>query len=339
MLATAYPVDTADDWTPPRTLKQAFVSGHWPETDHSFSMAEARFLQESPEFGLLSIPLRSLHPEVQAMRFCTDSETEAPRDPRLVACCKTPEYLFGAIEIPSENIETSTATAYQNLLSVLSEHPRYRLLRVWHYFPQINRIDGDLERYQLFSRARYDMLSTSGYQMSSDLPAASAVGSDEGHLVIHFLAGTGAVRAIENPRQTSAYCYPSQYGPRSPSFTRAIYHQGSNYSHLFLSGTASIVGHHTVAPLDRVKQTHETLLNLDALLTAADFPGIESPRLNATWCVYIRNAEDLPYIRDIIEAKLHNPSSIVYLRGDLCRKDLVVEIEGFLTQDPEHSPE
>lgn len=267
--------------------------------------------------------------------LCTQKQVTFLKEPGLKTLALTDDYLFGSIELPSCDIGQATRSAYRTLTALLRKHPRYRLVRIWHYFPGINLVEDQLERYQQFSKARYEVLSASGYAMASDLPAASAVGSDHGPLTLHFLAGSGIIEAIENPRQTSAYLYPEIYGPRSPAFTRAVHHQGNNYRHLFISGTASIIGHETVAPFNPEKQMVETLINLETLIASAKFPPIGSKAFSASWCVYLRNPEDFPLIRDMIEKEFHHPDSIVYLRGDLCRSDLAVEIEGFLSmQEP-----
>jgi enamine deaminase RidA (YjgF/YER057c/UK114 family) len=148
--------------------------------------------------------------------------------------------------------------------------------------------------------------------------------------VVHFLAGNGRVTPIENPLQVSAYRYPTQYGPRSPSFSRAVIHESATGRQFLISGTSSILGHETIAPHDPLTQTRITLDNLEALLQAANYPRLAALGQKASWCVYLRNPSDLDTVRPLIDARLPRDAEVIYLEGDICRRDLVIEIEGTL---------
>jgi hypothetical protein len=88
------------------------------------------------------------------------------------------------------------------------------------------------------------------------VPAASAVGIADGPLDLCFFAGRGEPPLpLENPRQISTYDYPPQYGPRAPTFSRATLAQIGGQWTLFISGTASIVGHQSLHPDDILAQT------------------------------------------------------------------------------------
>ena len=49
--------------------------------------------------------------------------------------------------------------------------------------------------------------------------------------------------------------------------------------------------------------------------------------------VYVREPGHLEAIRQALDIPLFASSQIVYLQGDLCRRELLVEIEGVLTTD------
>ena len=136
------------------------------------------------------------------------------------------------------------------------------LARLWNYLPQINVETDGLERYRQFNSARRNALIAYRRDLTGNVPAACALGSVTGSpLVIYFLASRQAATAVENPRQVSAYEYPAQYGPK-PAFSRASILGNT----LFISGTASIVGHETVHVGDVTAQTRETLANIEALV-------------------------------------------------------------------------
>jgi chorismate lyase / 3-hydroxybenzoate synthase len=134
---------------------------------------------------------------------------------------------------------------------------------------------------------------------------------------------------VENPRQVSAYHYPQQYGTHSPVFSRAalVRHRGSLA--LFISGTASIVGHRSAHVGDIAAQTRETLLNIDALLSEANAAagGAHFDLGALTGKVYVRRPADLPVIRAQLAPALAAGARFIYLQADICRQDLSVEIE------------
>src|SRR5690606_4762058 len=109
---------------------------------------------------------------------------------------------------------------------------------------------------------------------------------------IYLLAHKQPGHHHENNRQQPAYRYPRQYGPCSPSFARATSLSLQHRPHLFISGTASILGHETRAAGNLQEQIAVTLDNLNYLRDnfAAELHGTTSP-LSALR-VYLRQAED-----------------------------------------------
>ena len=98
---------------------------------------------------------------------------------------------------------------------------------------------------------------------------------------------------------------------------------------LFISGTASILGHHTLHQGDVAGQTREIVANLSAVLASAngkartaDYTPDEL-RLR----VYLRHAEDQAVVQEILGRAMGARSSIEYVQADICRADLLVEIE------------
>ncbi|MGA7539898.1 MAG: hypothetical protein WBW93_14145, partial [Steroidobacteraceae bacterium] len=130
-------------------------------------------------------------------------------------------------------------------------------------------------------------------------------------------------------RQVSAYRYPAQYGPRSPAFSRATVLGEGAQAMLFISGTASIVGHRTLHVGDPRAQAREALINIEALLEeAARRPGVGPLRLESlAYKVYVRDPRELPAIRAELESAVGTRAALLYLQADICRRDLAVEIE------------
>ena len=243
------------------------------------------------------------------------------------------DWLFGCAEADdAAGMQAAAQQAYADLFEVVGAgHPH--LLRLWNYFAGINADGGGAERYRQFNAGRQQAFIEARRSAFEGAPAACALGTPGGPLRVYFLAGRAPPRAIENPRQVSAYHYPDAYGPRSPSFSRAaLVDVGDCRAALFISGTASIVGHTTLHVGDVARQTEETLLNLAAVReVAAARAGGAFPADELVYTVDLRHAAALALVRSLFEAAV-GPASrsardAIYLQADICRADLLVEIE------------
>lgn len=228
---------------------------------------------------------------------------------------------------------------YADIFTVLASQPCSHLLRIWNYFADINGIADGSERYRQFNAGRQQAFLDVQRSAFEGSPAACALGTHGGPLEVFFLAGRHAPLAIENPRQVSAYRYPDAYGPRAPTFSRAaLAGIGGERTALFISGTASIVGHASVHAGDVRRQTEESLVNVAAVRTAAEQrSGLAFPAREMSHTLYVRRTEDLAVVREIFERNVGAGSpaaqEAIYLQADVCRAELLVEIEahGFAT--------
>ncbi len=226
-------------------------------------------------------------------------------------------------------LQATTEAAYLAIFELLEARGFHAILRVWNYFPAINRESHAMERYRQFNIGRQDAFLTHGRSVVDKVPAACALGSAGGNLHIAFLATRANVISVENPRQLSAYHYPSQYGPRSPTFARAGLVNLGGRDMLFISGTASIVGHQTKHHGDVAAQTRECLHNIAAIVAEANrqAPGAGFRLDQLAYKVYVRHAENLAAARHEMAQFIDAPVSVVFLQADVCRADLLVEIE------------
>jgi chorismate lyase/3-hydroxybenzoate synthase len=247
------------------------------------------------------------------------------------------DLLFGSLTVAepveideAEALLHATETAYQEIFEVLNETKHRHLIRIWNYLPDINRETGGVERYRHFNSARQKAFRNSGRATTGAVPAACALGSPAGSPIsIYFLAARRPPKMIENPRQTSAYHYPPKFGRHSPTFSRACVWGEPGGSKLFVSGTASIVGHETIHRGDVVAQVRETMVNIGALLDEAN-RAVGSARFSMAELklkVYVRRPADLPAIKATLSQTLSPATHILYLQADVCREDLLVEIE------------
>lgn len=236
-----------------------------------------------------------------------------------------------ATEAPGLEPESAARELYGRLFSVTAG---LHLYRIWNYVPQINAITGGMENYQRFCRGRSLAFEEKfGGKFQSALPSASAVGMATGPLAVAFLAGREAPRHFENPRQTPAFQYPPKYGPRPPSFSRATAVKSGGERQVFISGTAAIRGHSSVSERDLDGQLSCTLENLDLIGQATGVgPGLAGPD---TWRrafkIFLRHPEDLGFARSRLDRDLlRTGDTVSYMRADICRSDLLVEIEATL---------
>jgi chorismate lyase/3-hydroxybenzoate synthase len=231
--------------------------------------------------------------------------------------------------LPADGLEPATQRTYG---AILHASRGLNLYRMWNCVPHINGAGpGGLENYQAFCRGRSMAFESAlGKDFPMRLPAASAVGTARDDLTVVFLAGTRPVLHIENPVQVPAYEYPSEHGPRSPSFARATVVGDADAGDVFISGTSAIVGHGTVAPNDTLGQvecTFENLRRISAATGLGDRFGADSGR-QRHFKVYLRNAGDLPAVAFQMERRILAPGDKVsYLGADICRAALNVEIE------------
>jgi chorismate lyase / 3-hydroxybenzoate synthase len=244
-------------------------------------------------------------------------------------------WLHGVAEVDDreEGMHAAAQRAYRDLFEVLEAGPCPHVLRLWNYFADINRDVGGSERYRQFNAGRQQAFFEAHQSAFEGSPAACALGMRGGPLQVSFLAGQTPPLAIENPRQVSAYRYPAAYGPRSPTFSRAALAEiGGGRQVLFISGTASIVGHASMHIGDVRRQTEESLCNIAALRqVAADRAEVAFAAASLIYTVYLRDAADLPAVREAFEREVGAESSAareaIYLQADICRADLLVEIE------------
>ena len=239
--------------------------------------------------------------------------------------------MFGVLEWeePDGGILHASAHAYAALVAFWRDSDYPHLLRIWNYFDAITLGEGDSERYRQFCVGRVQGL---GDVDTRTLPAATAIGSRDGRRVlqVYWLAAREPGLPLENPRQVSAYRYPREYGPQSPTFARALLPPSPRVP-LLLSGTASIVGHASQHADSLRAQLDETLTNLDSLLGAArERAPTLSPHLDGTsrLKVYVREATDADAVAAQLEARLGTRVPWLMLHADVCRRELLVEIEG-----------
>ena len=211
-------------------------------------------------------------------------------------------------------ITAISSRAFRDALDQLGAAP----CRVWAFLPRLTDHDGDeFERYMRFNAGRSEAYRARAHVVQV-VPAGTCVGHAGADLVVHALATDETFSAVENPRQRPAWNYSQRFGPVPPTFVRAT----RTPTLLLASGTASVVGEESLHLENIDAQFEETLANLAALSDAGGGDG----RWRSIQ-IYVRDAAHLDRVQalateafgDGLERVLHAP---------LCRRELLVEIEG-----------
>ncbi|WP_433236331.1 FkbO/Hyg5 family chorismatase [Streptosporangium sp. CA-135522] len=250
------------------------------------------------------------------------------------------EYLFccGRIQEDPDYVTATEATylAAFELIDLL-DYPN--VVRMWNMVEQINDTDGlGHNVYTQFCRGRAQAFERRAVSENL-IPAATCVGNHGGGIAFYFIASRSAeVTNIENPRQVPAYRYPPKYGIKAPSFARATYlspGRPHRSDHLFVSGTASIIGSETVHGGDVERQCITTLENISVLIGQENLAqyGIDadlSLKDLDSVKVYVKHGVDVTLVRQICSGALSEHAEVAYVNVDICRDDLLVEIEGIV---------
>jgi len=245
---------------------------------------------------------------------------------------------------PPENAGAyeSVTAAFERVRALLDGAgiPFDRVIRTWLYCGDIGGRDGEAARYAELNRARRDFFQSVAWHRGDGprYPASTGIGvAGRGVALgaIAFQSDRPDVVAVplENPRQTSAYGYSTRREPIHPLFSRAMALSCGAYATIFISGTASIAGEDTRHPGDAARQTDETLDNIAALISEENLARHGLPGLGATLDalgmarVYLKRPDDVNAVRAVCRRRLGELPTI-YAAADICRGELLVEIEG-----------
>ncbi len=247
----------------------------------------------------------------------------------------------------AQNVHAATQAGFSRLIKELRHAGSgfEDVVRTWLYLGGITEADGDSQRYMELNRARADYYQTVQFGQNwsrplscSHYPASTGIGMNGRGVLLTCLALQShrediLIRALENPQQTPAYDYSQGYSPQSPKFSRAMALRVGKSLTTWVSGTASIVKSESCHCGDISKQTDQTIDNIAHLISTENLAthGLGKPSSGlesmAKLRVYIKNPEDYAACRSICEKRL--PAvPILYSIADVCRPELLVEIEG-----------
>lgn len=212
------------------------------------------------------------------------------------------------------------------------------IARQWNYIERITRLATQGQHYQMFNDARsrfYDR-----YTWPQGYPAATGIGTATGGVAVMFDAVKDARQnvAIDNPLQIAAHAYsqqvlidrPENRSKTTPKFERARYVACDNAQMVYISGTAAIRGEQSCRA-DITEQVRMTMDNIAALVGCDNIRnhGIDHPEPMhyAMLRVYIKRRDDVAAAARWLDENYPDVPA-VYLLADICRDELLVEIEG-----------
>jgi FkbO/Hyg5 family chorismatase len=300
--------------------------------------------------GLLIVNVPTIQPPLKSFMEiwrARSSILESVRESEFLFA-RSERFLFIATHIPGLDVyadyEQAAETAYNRLFSIMDDLHYPKIVRAWNYIGGIvDRDAADTEIYRSFVAGRATAFHRRGIG-STQLPAATGIGANRSGISIILICATEemTIVPVDNPAQTAAYDYPSQYGKTAPTFSRAAIQCpgeiGSKNSRMvYISGTASIVGHQTVHPGDASAQAKTTIDNIATLVSNGNLSsyGLRTgytPSNVDHLKVYVKSLDALDSIRAAIETAFPS-ADIRYLNVDICRPDLLLEIEGTIYDD------
>lgn len=230
------------------------------------------------------------------------------------------------------------------------------IFRQWNYIGNILDLedkDGkNLQNYQIFNDVRSNYYNK--YKHEKTYAAATGIGQNDNGVVVEIVAVKNSDlfknEAIKSVSQANAYDYKDEIlvgdsvtdQKQPPLFERArvIYKDnncrtnvdnntnktqiGQEEMFCMVSGTASIKGEITIDKGDVLKQCKNTLGFIDDLLKNSLVDSVE------TYCerlrVYIKKGLYSEEIKTML-LEAYPTKSLVMLEADICRDDLLIEIE------------
>lgn len=222
------------------------------------------------------------------------------------------------------------------------------IVRQWNYIERITCVpdyEGANQHYQDFNDARSHFYAQTEWK--GGYPAATGIGTSHGGIMVEVDAVALACRkcavvALDNALQVAAHDYSQNVligvadkifrHKTTPKFERAkAVCSPASGLYVYISGTAAIRGEASLTDVGIEQQTVTTLENIEYLISrqnlrkhgikAEKTPGIQIFR------VYLKSENLLEPARKIIDERYpHVPA--LYVLTDVCRDELLIEIEG-----------
>ena len=188
-------------------------------------------------------------------------------------------------------------------------------------------LDGSDQHYQMFNNVRSEFYGKTNW--SNGYPAATGIGANLGGVLVDvdaavFLRDACYATPIDNKLQIAAHAYSEQVletahqKKATPKFERAKSMTFDDRRIVYISGTAAIRGEESLIGVGLERQLHITMENIAQLIGEAQLKMLR---------VYLKEKSFFEEAHRLLDAyQLNIPIS--YMWADVCRDELLIEIEG-----------
>jgi len=216
--------------------------------------------------------------------------------------------------------------------------------RQWNYLENITfNCDRAGQHYQQLNDVRSKYYATTKWD--NGYPSATGIGTTAGGLMVQFDAATlnsARTVSLDNSLQIAAHQYSKQVligetkNATTPKFERAkaiVYSTifGDTNTQIYISGTAAIRGENSLTGVDIKAQTIATIENIEYLISLENLKkhNISVPKAPKIkiFRVYLKSEALYKEAHEII-ARRYPAIPTLYVVCDVCRDELLIEIEG-----------
>jgi len=240
-------------------------------------------------------------------------------------------------------ISKQSRLIFQSIDEILKfeDMPISSIVRQWNFIPGITMFENDFQHYQQFNDIR--ALFYEKTKWNKGYPSATGIGTKNAPLLVDVIAmkGHNGEIPIRNSKQIDAHIYSDEVllGAEdqalkqryTPKFERAKLIIENTKALVFVSGTAAIIGEESLGQNNVKDQTNITIDHINNLVTKEVLNSIEfkSKAQFESIRVYVKHISDYEVVKQVCEKRLPNVN-VVYVEADVCRDELLVEIEAFV---------
>lgn len=232
-------------------------------------------------------------------------------------------------DIENFNIQQQSVEIFRLISEVLHKEgfPIENIIRQWNYIEQITGFDGIDQHYQMFNNVRSNFYNQATW--NTGYPAATGIGTNLGGVLVDIDVAIFArpecfTTPIDNKLQIAAHEYSSQVlaaaqqQKSTPKFERAKSMTFDDKQLIYISGTAAIRGEESLIGVGLEQQLHITMENIAQLIGDAKLKMLR---------VYLKEKSYYQEAHELL-SKYQPDIPISYMCADVCRDELLIEIEG-----------
>lgn len=305
-------------------------------------LLNGHILQSTTASALRDCPLVSYVPQrpmggrlvAEILYIKGNPEVEMREDCVVLRSGGCEEILTQGIRFPSSgDIGEQSAKVFDRIGNIL-ERESFAvsdIVRQWNYIDHITSVSEGVQNYQLFNDARSDFYS--GADWEDGYPAATGIGCDSGGVMVMVYAVKGFDGAdfpLDNPLQVPAHRYSGKVLASGKEAVRTTpkFERGRLLGDVvFVSGTAAIKGEDSEFSEDARVQALGAIDVVEHLVAPSNISPDCSAFRFGYLRVYVRRPQDLEPVREMFISHFKD-TPIHFLQADICRPELLLELEG-----------